>query len=44
MIEPTIPDFPSSLALELFHPEPNVFYSLNEVERLHAKLRFFRSD
>ena len=30
----TIPDFPSSLALELFQPEPNVFYSLDAAVHL----------
>ena len=34
MIEPTLPDFPSSLDLELFQPEPNVFYSLDAAVHL----------
>jgi len=44
MIEPTLPDFPSSLYLELFQPEPNIFYNIDEVERPRAELRFFRND
>lgn len=35
----TIPDFPSSLALELFQPEPNVFYSLDAAVHLSGVSR-----
>lgn len=34
MMELTIPDFPSSLALELFQPAPNIFYSLDAAVHL----------
>lgn len=34
MSEQTNPDFPPSFALELFQPEPNVFYSLDAAVHL----------
>jgi hypothetical protein len=34
MIEQTVEDFPLSLALELFQPEPNAFYSLDSAVNL----------
>lgn len=34
MTEQTVPYYPSSLALELFQPGPNVFYSLEDAVHL----------
>ncbi len=39
MSEQSIPDFSSSLALELFQPEPNVFYSLDAAVHLSGVSR-----
>jgi hypothetical protein len=39
MIETTVPDFPPSLALELFQPSPNIFYSLDAAVHLSGVSR-----